>query len=509
MRVAFRAFRGLGALVCLVLACAASGWAIDLGVRERVLPNGLTVLVVPRGQVPLVTVQTWVRAGSADETLGKTGLAHFHEHLLFKGTETIGTTDYQAETELMERQDALAARIRDEERKGRLADAERIAGWREEILALEQEQRRHIVASDYDRIYTEAGGTQTNAGTWYDYTAYYATVPANKLELAMWMESDRLLHPVFREFYSEREVVAQERRQTLEDVPSGPYRELLDEITFPESSYQWDIGGHLAEILRLTREDAYAFFRAYYVPANMCVVVAGDLEPDRAFALAERYFGRLPAAPTPGPILSTQRRDVGERRVRVEADATPTVDLQCITTPFGAPDDVVLDVIAGLLDGEGGRLNRELVIEKRVALACSVWNGTLRATGEFAVTAVPAPSTTHEQLEAELWAQFDRLASEPVRPEELARVKKQARAGFLRNLRSNDAIAEELGRYWAEGGDWRPMLDWPERVALVTEADVQRVAGEYLRRGNAAIGWLVTKPTAPDEDAASGEEVTP
>lgn len=489
----------------VLLLSAIAARAVDLGVQERVLPNGLTVLVVPRAQVPLVTIHTWVRTGSADEVLGKTGLSHFHEHLLFKGTETIGTTDFAAEQELMRQQDELAARIREEERKGRGADAGQIADWRGQILDLEKRQREYIVPSEYDRLYTEAGGQSTNAGTWLDYTMFLVTLPSNKLELALWLESDRLLHPIFREFYSEREVVAQERKETVEDNPSGPYRELFDEITFPESSYQWEIIGHMREIERLTREDAYAYFRAHYVPGNMCVVMVGDIEPERAFSLAETYYGRLPSAPLPDPILSGQRRDIGERRIRVTARAMPEVDMQFITTEFGTADDPVLDVIAGVLDGESGRLNRELVVEKQVSLQCFTWNGTMRAAGRFLIGGVPAPGKTHEQLEGELWAQLERLASEPVSDEELARVKKQARAGFLRSLRDNAGIAEQLGRYWTEGGDWRLMPEWPDRIAAITAEDVQRVAATYFTRANVAVGWLQAEETPAADASAPGE----
>lgn len=476
-----------------LVACAAlapAALALDLDVHERVLDNGMTVLAVRRPRVPLVSVQVWVRVGSADEQLGRTGLAHLHEHLLFKGTGTIGTSDFARERACMERQDALDEARHAELRKGPAADADLCERLGVQIAASEEEQRQWIVPSDYDQIYADAGAQETNAGTWFDSTMYLVTVPANKLELAMWLESDRLLDPVFREFHAERDVVAQERRESVDDAPGGVYREMLMQLAQPDTPYQWEILGHAEELRRLTRGDAYAFFREHYVPGNMCLVMVGDLDPEPTLDLAERYFGRLPAAPLPEPIVSVQRIGTGQRRLVVSAEARPEVEIDLPTATFGSEDDTILDVIQGLLEGESGRLTRALVEEQGLALDCWTWNQGMRAAGMFVVGGSPAEEVPHEALEEGLWSVIEGLTSDPPSPEELAGVKKRVRAGFLRGLESSDDTAEALGNYWATAGDWHAMLTWPDRVDRVTSDDVARVAGRYFRRDNAAVGWL-------------------
>lgn len=472
-------------------AVPAVSWSLD--VHETVLSNGLRVLVVERRHVPLVECQVWVGVGSAYETLGRTGLAHLHEHLLFKGTRRLGTTDYEAEAALMERQDEVASRIQAEQQQRGGGDASLIAALSAELQALEEQQRQYAIPSHVDQIYRGAGATGLNAGTWFDYTFYTVTVPSNKLELAMWVDSDRFLEPVFREFYSEREVVKEERKQALEDRPSGPYQELMNAVTLPESSYSWEIIGRMSDLDQLTRAEAYEFLRTYYVPCNMCLILVGDVQADEAFGMAERYFGRLPAAQQPPRIRSRQRLDIGERRIRVEAQAMPMVRIQFPTTVFGTPEDAALEVVQGVLTGESGRLHKDLVLGRRIAVRCSAWNGTMRDSGRFVVLAAVASTSSHQEVEDALWRQVEVLQTEPVSESELGKVKKQVRAGMIRSMRDNSGLARMLGTFWAETGDWRNLLTAPDLVDAVSSEDVMAVAARYFGRRNSTVGWLVPR----------------
>jgi predicted Zn-dependent peptidase len=489
----------LAALVLLLLVTPTWAWTLD--VKETTLSNGMEVMVVERDHVPLVACHLWVDAGAANEDLGATGIAHFHEHLMFKGTPKIGTSDYDAETGLMERQDELAEQINAELDRGDAADMERVAELRAELMALEDQQRDHVIPSHLDRLYSEAGASGLNAGTSYDYTMYTVTVPANKVELWMWLESDRFAGPVFREFYSERQVIGEERKQVLEDEPTGPYHELLDMVTFPESTYGQEIIGTMKDIGMLTRPEAYAFFGDYYVPNNMALVLVGDVDADEVFEMAETYFGRIPASDEPDPNRTRERHNVGERRVRVEAQAQPQVDIRYITTTFGSEDDAVLDVIAGILSGESGRLYKRLVLDEQIALAVDASSYTRKVSGSFDLSAVPAEPGGHAQVEAALTDELERLATEPVSDSELEKVKKQARADLMRAVRANDFLALMMGYYWVQTGDWRGLLDTVDEIAAVTADDVMEVADKYFDRDNRAVGWLVAEGVE-DEEAA-------
>ena len=488
--------RKWAALIGILACLTAPAWAWTLDVEETTLSNGMQVMVVERHHVPLVSCQLWVKAGSANERPGATGLAHFHEHLMFKGTQAIGTTDYAAEAALMERQDALAERLSAEMDKDVRADLELIGELREEILQLEQEQREYVVPSHLDAIYADAGADGLNAGTSYDLTMYTVTVPANRLELWMWLESDRFSSPVFREFYSERQVIQEERKQTLEDDPMGPYNELLDMVTFPECTYGREIIGTMRDISMLTRSDAYSFFAEHYVPNNMALVLVGDVEAEDVFAMAERYFGRIARVSDPEPNRSRHRRDIGERRVRLTAQAQPRVDIRYITDTFGSPDDAVLDVIGGILSGESGRLYKRLVIDEKIALGASAMAHGRMVSGSFNLSAVPAQRDGHAAVETVLVDELRRLASEPVAAEELEKVKKQARAGLLQMVRGNDMLATMMGYYWVYTGDWRELMATVDRIAAVTADDVQEVARRYFVDSNRTVGWLEAEEVA-------------
>jgi len=476
-------------LVPLTVVPAWAGtWTLD--VKDTTLSNGMRVLVVERHNVPLVSCQIWVDVGSVNDALGATGIAHLHEHLMFKGTRRVGTRDYKAEVPLMEREDELAAAIDRELGKGERGDKRQVGKWREELTDLENKQREYIVPSEFDADYSSAGASGTNAMTGPDSTTYVVTIPSNKLELFMWMESDRFAQPVFREFYSERDVVTEERKQTVEDDPSGAYDELMEEMVFPETPYGFSIGGRMSDITRVTRPEAYAFYGRYYVPSNMCMILVGDVKADDAFRLAREYFGRIRPSSAPPPLRPAERLNVGQRRVLVTAKARPTVDIAFSGTTFGTKDDAVFDVVTGTINGQSGRLFKDLVVDKRIALSAGGGNDARKIAGSFYFTATPAPTATHQQVEDALWAQIEKLKTEPVDQHELDKVKKQVRAGLIRSVVSSNRLAFMLGDYWIYTGDWHGLLEYIDRIAAITADDVMRVADKYFVKENSTVGWL-------------------
>ena len=247
--------------------------------------------------------------GSRDEAEGQGGVAHLFEHMMFKGSRTIGTTDYEKESQIMAELDAVRLEMdaeyelmREAKRRGEITGSiylpenqtERLAELREEMKALQEKQKEFIVNNEFDQVYTEAGGSGMNAGTWEDGTFYFNVVPSNKLELWFWMESERLLNPVFREFYTERDVVREERRASYESDPIAKFEEQFDFMFWGSIPYHHPTIGWPSDVESIGRAAADKFFETYYAPNNITVALVGNFDSENALALAKKYFGRIP-----------------------------------------------------------------------------------------------------------------------------------------------------------------------------------------------------------------------
>ena len=279
--------------VCAALLLATTVWAQEVAVEEVVLDNGMTVLLLPRPGDPNVAAGWVAKVGSVYERPGITGVAHLFEHMMFKGTSTIGTRNIESDLQLIAQLDEVKAEMRVEEaglleahRLGRIEDPNDPAGRSvrhreliERFEALLAEQDELIIKEDFSRLYSGQGASGMNAGTSYDYTVYFVNVPANKLELWFWMESDRLLNPVFREFYSERDVVHEERRLRTDSTPTGKFQEQFDALFWQSSPYSWPVVGWPSDLEGITREEALEFFGLYYAPNNLAAVLVGDFDP--------------------------------------------------------------------------------------------------------------------------------------------------------------------------------------------------------------------------------------
>ena len=334
-------FRGrvLAALLAgATLAAPLSAQQLD--VVERTLPNGMKLLMVPRHDQPTISCGWLARVGSANERPGITGLAHLFEHMMFKGTKTIGTRDAARDAELNRLQDEVQAGIREEmallrekQRRGEIADmmdpAVRTPRLQELLArfdALVEEQRALIVKDEMDKVYQENGATGLNASTSQDRTFYIVGLPSNKLELWMWLESDRLGSPVFREFYSERNVILEERRQTLESRPGGTVDEAFNAMTWMAHPYHWEVIGWPSDIAQVTREQGSEFFETYYAPNNVTAILVGDLDVEKTWALAQKYFGRIPANPKGvPPVVTLEPPQPAEQRMVAEVEARKDV----------------------------------------------------------------------------------------------------------------------------------------------------------------------------------------
>lgn len=501
--------RILAALLAATAALAAPLSAQDLPVVERTLPNGMKVLMVERPDQPTISCGWLARVGSANERPGITGLAHLFEHMMFKGTKTIGTKDAARDLALNRLQDEVQVGIREEmsvlrekQRRGEIRDmmdpaarTQRLTELLAKFDALVTEQRGLIVKDEMDKLYQEQGSTGLNASTSQDRTFYIVGIPSNKLELWMWLESDRLGSPVFREFYSERNVILEERRQTLESRPGGTVDEAFNAMTWMAHPYSWEVIGWPSDISQVTREQGSEFFATYYAPNNLTAILVGDLDVEKTWALAQKYLGRIPANPKGVPeVITLEPTQPAEQRMVAEVERTPAVEADYKAVPAVHKDAAALQVLGVVLGGApmtgrpgmggpmrppSGRLHRSLVLDKKVATRASASFRGQKYGGLFAVSATPAPGKRPDEVEPLLYAELEKVVKEGVTDDELSRAKNAIRVAWYSRLESNSGIRESLSQA-ESAGTYKDLLEAPKKVEAVTREDVQRVAKQYL-----------------------------
>ena len=489
-----RAWRGRLAGALAACALAAPAPAQEVQVVEHVLDNGMTLLLVPRPGDPNVAAGWVAKAGSVNERPGITGVAHLFEHMMFKGTHAVGTRDIEEDLRIIDALDALRAELQVEE--ARLVERHRLGviddpnspdarsprhrELLDEFDALLARQGELVIKEDFSRLYTGQGASGMNAGTSYDFTIYFVNVPANKLELWFWMESDRLLNPVFREFYAERDVVREERRLRTESTPIGKFQEQFDAMFWDASPYGWPVVGWPSDIEGVTREEALAFFDVHYAPNNVAAALVGDFDPDRAIALADRYFGRLPrGARTPAPPRTREMPQLAEKRMVAYAETNPQVVIRLRTVPDGHVDEPALVVLGQLLSGRTGRLYKALVEEQQVATDASGGQAGFKYEGMFELRGTAKQGRTPEEVEQAIQAEIERLKTEPVGDRELQKVKNQNAAGIFRDLEGNFQLMMQLLIRENSRG-WETINSDPPLYDAVTADDVMRVAGQYF-----------------------------
>jgi len=481
--------------------------AQQVAVKEHQLSNGMKVLLLERNDAPSISGGWVARVGSVDERPGITGMAHLFEHMMFKGTPTIGTKDYEKDIEIIAAQEKVRDAMRSEERRmremwrrGEITDLQdpdqKTVEWKqlnEEFKKLVEAHRKVIVKNEFDRIYTANGGSGMNAYTSYDHTAYFITVPANKLELFMWMESERLLRPILREFYAERDVVFEERRMRTESTPLGKFFESFNSLFWESHPYSWPIIGWPSDITAISKKQADAFYGTYYMPQNLTLVMVGDFKSKPALALAEKYFGRLKKGEgRPPDVVTLEQPQKAEKRFYAEAETNPNVDIYWHTPAFGHKDTYPLSVLAQVLSTRTGRLHKELVLGKKLATDTWAWQGARKYAGEFNMGAEITEGNTPEMAEQEIYRLIEQIKTEPVPAKELQKVKNNFAAAEYRRLSSNHPILMQIMR--SEGlGNWREINEAGPKIQAVTPADLQRVAKKYFTKENRAVAVYTRK----------------
>ena len=469
--------------------------AFEKRMTEFTLANGLKFLVLERHEAPVVSFHTYADVGAADEVRGITGLAHLFEHLAFKGTRTIGTRDYEAETKAMAKIDEAFLALKLERRKGDQADKTRLEQLENQFKEAQQEAQKYLVHDEYEETLSREGSAGFNAYTSHDATQYIVSLPSNKVELWMTMESDRFAHPVLREFYKEKDVVMEERRLGVESQPIGRLLEEFMAIAYKAHSYGDEVVGHMSDLETMTRAEADAFFKKYYSPSNLTIAIVGDVNPQQIRKLAQEYFAGIASGPKPEPVETVEPPQLGERRVVVEDPAQPFVLIGYHKPSIHHPDDAVFDAITDIVGmGRTSRLYKSLVKDKKIAVAASGFQGMpgVKYPNLFLFYAVPAKGHTNQECEAAIYVEIEGLKSELVAPEELAKAKTRARAGLIRQLASNSGLAGLLTFYEVVSGDWRDLFKQLDKIDKVTAEDIQRVAKEYFTTKNRSVGIIET-----------------
>ena len=489
-------------LPALLVSCVALS-ALDLAqfekkVTEFNLPNGLHFLVVERHEAPVVSFRTYVNAGAIDDPAGETGLAHMFEHMAFKGTESIGTTNWAAEKKAMDEIERAYDELEAERAKGPRANRVAVESLQASVKRAVDRAQDLVDPSAYTRIIEENGGIGLNAGTSVASTEYFYNLPSNRLELWFLLESQRFLHPVFREFYKERDVVMEEYRMRVESNPQGLLLQSFRAAAFEAHPYRNPPGGWPGDVRNLRVGEARAFYEKYYAPANMNIAIVGDVNAADARRMADKYFGAIPARPAPPPIHTEEPAQKGQRTVQIESPTQPLAAIGYKRPDEADKDDPVFDVISIILaSGRTGLLYKDLVQEKRLSLAaqCAATFPDGRYPNLFIFLLVPSQGHTIEENEQELDTVLAGLAAKKVDEQTMARVRAKIRASVIEQLDNNAGLAALLTRYYAEYGDWRKLFTSIDDLSKVTADDVQRVAARYFVKQNRTVAYT-TNPAA-------------
>lgn len=466
------------------------------------LDNGLTVVVVERHDAPVASFATYADVGSVDEPTGKTGIAHMFEHMAFKGTTTIGTKNIQEEMAALQRQEAAYQELR-KARMSASADSARLARLETQFTDAQSEAESHIEDGAFENILERNGVSDLNAGTSADATIYRYSLPANKAELFFALESDRFVNPVLREFYTERDVVMEERRQRTESSPTGRLVEEFLTTAFKAHPYGNPVIGHMSDLKRISRTEAKAFFEKHYTARNMTVGIAGDVDPERMRDLAEEYFGRLPAGEDPLPVATEEPTQQGERRVLIREQTQPFLLVGYHRGSRYSEAAPVYNVLADVLSGgRTSRLYKRLVETEQMLQVQAIpsFPGNKYPT-LFGIFGVPSRGVSADSVEHVVYDELNAIAENGIRQEELERAKTRARGQLIGQLDSNLGLALQFAEMEELTGTWRTVFKNLEALRAVTAEDVQRVARETFQRSNRTVAMIKTtdddsQPTA-------------
>ena len=487
----------LGGALFAALPVTSSGQdlaSLEKQVTVKVLDNGLTVVVCERHEAPVFSFFTHVDVGSDREYPGITGLAHMFEHMAFKGTDKIGTKDWPAEKVALAKVETTYAAYDRERRREFGRDEQKVAelkkAWEDAIA----EAQTYVVPHAFDEIVEENGGVGLNAFTTNEETAYHYSFPVNRVELWAYLESERFLHPVMREFYKERDVVYEERRMRTDSDPNGRLFEQFLGTAFIAHPYGRPVVGWPSDLKTFSATDAENFFEKYYVAPNIVVAIVGDVKTAEVLPIVQQYFGRLPKRPQPEPLATVEPAQDSQRQVTVQDPAQPLyVEGYHKPSARDTKEEPVFDALQDLLsNGRTSRLYRSLVRDKKIAAFAGGFNDFPGAKYPdlFVFFAFPTPGHTPGELRDAIRPEIERLKTEDITDDELAMIKTRSKADLLRTLGDNAGLASQFATAQGVFGDWREFFHEVQRMDQLQKADIRRVANQTFVDSNRVLGMI-------------------
>jgi len=486
------------ALMAMAIACAQAQdlKSFEQRITTKVLPNGLTLIICERPEAPVFSYSTFIDAGDVNDPSGESGLAHMFEHLAFKGTSEIGTTDYAAEKIALAKVESANDAYEAEFLKTVGRDEKKLAELKQKIIEAQAEAHQYVIPNQFSDVAERNGAEGLNAETDLDDTKFFWSMPENRLELWAWLESGRLADAVPREFYKERDVVNEERRMRTDSNPIGRLVEQFLATAYVAHNYGRSGIGWPSEVSQINATEAMEFHKKYYVGANIVIAVVGDIKASDALPVLERYFSRIPAGSKPEEMTTVEPKQFAEKTVAIREQTQPFYVEGYHRPDYRSPDDAVYDAISDIMsNGRVSRLYRSLVRDAQIAAEAA---GFSPFPGEkypslFAFYAVPLPGHTPEQMRDAIHKEIEKLKTADVSDEELAMFKTRTRADLLRGLANNQGLANTLAEYQTRYGDWRELFLQLDKVDKVTKADIRRVANEIFVPSNRTSAWIETE----------------
>lgn len=485
--------RFITVLFLLTLFSINFAYDIQIPVHYDTLKNGMRVIIVPDTNVAVVSCRLYYFVGSMYEGPGTTGLSHMYEHMMFKGTKTLGTKDYKKEVPIMKSIDSLEHLINAEIEKGKPETDSSIQKMQTKLVELLDKQRSYIKKDEIWELYQNNGGTQLNAWTSDDMTAYIVTLPKNKIDLFYWIESDRMKNPVLREFYSERDVVTEERRMRYENRPVNRYWERLNALFYIAHPYRQPTIGWMSDIRSYTREKMEEHVHQYYTPDNALLVLVGNIEPKSSLKKINQYFGVIKPAPKPKKeVVTREPAPVGVTRFTVHDEGQPRIDMLFHTPGYPDPDLYKLDIIEGILSGQTGRLYKRLVDDEGLCTNAGAGNDSRLHNGDFHIWAELNNDSDPAKVEKIILEEVSKVSTRQPDKNEMDRITNEIRMSFVSGLKSLEGLSDRLAAY-ERLGSWKDLLSYPEKIASIKAEDIPSIAKKYLDPSVMTVGQLLPK----------------
>ncbi|MCB1169981.1 MAG: insulinase family protein, partial [Leptospiraceae bacterium] len=455
--------------------------SIEKKIRLYTLNNGLQIIMLDQELAPVSALYIKILAGGSDETVETAGIAHMLEHMLFKGTEKIGTRDYDAEKKYLEliqswsrHLDRWRKKLEDAKASGddqRIKEAEsKVQLWKYRLQLATKEAARFRIPEEDSLLYSRHGQRGYNAYTSRDLTNYQIQLPSNRIEVWAAIESDRLKNSVFREFYTERDVVAEERRMRVENKASSKLMENFLMEIYGNHPYGKPLIGPMKSIEYFNKKDAMDFYHKYYSPNNAVIAITGDFDPDFVLKVVKKHFGSWKQ----GGIIERPNPEEPRRRavtVDLKEKGSPVMYLAWFKPALMHPDNIRLEVLASILaDGQESILVQKLVQEKKLATSIRIYTGFPgeRFTNLFFISAIPAPDVDYDTLEKAIQEELQQIRENGVSQQHLQKVQKKALSDFAFGLRSPSQLADLLSYYQIMTGDYKSLFRSYETMKELT-----------------------------------------